>query len=549
MRSQRMGLMGVAVLGLTLVPPLLVAGPTPEKTLPASQAIRDAQALAAKIDQLIEAGWQENEAKPSQPAEDAEFLRRVFLDVTGRIPPVSEVHAFLANKSPTKRLERVDDLVGRAGYVENNTHLWRALMIPQNNNQQVQFFAPQLEIWLRKQFRDNRPYDQMVRELLTAVVVPNPRGPQRGQPASAFEPTPAAFYQANELKPENLAASTSRLFLGVKLECAQCHDHPFAKWTKKQFWEYAAFFSGIEPQQARSPAREVPDRHTIKIPGTDKEVTARFLDGKEPAWKADASTRTVLAEWMTTAENPYFARNAVNRVWAHFFGIGLIEPVDEPGDDNPPSHPVLLELLAREFTDHKFDLKFLIRAITASRAYQLSSVATDAGQDDPRLFARMAVKGLTPEQLFDSLALATGYTEQDNPNQRFNPFGFNSPRAEFLAKFNNPSEKRTEHQTSILQALALMNGKFIADATSIERSRSLGAIAEMPWATTPGRIEALYLATLSRKPRPHEAERMLKYVETGGAAKTDQPTAEQKNTALADVLWVLLNSSEFIVNH
>src|SRR5262249_35653011 len=151
------------------------------------------------------------------------------------------------------------------------------------------------------------------------------------------------------------------------------------------------------------------ERKTIKIGGTEKEVTARFPDGKEPKWKG--STRDTLADWMTAPENPFFARNAANRLWAHFFGTGLIEPVDEPSDQNPPSHPELLDLLAREFAAHDFDLKFLIRAIALSKAYQLSSAASHESQDDPRLFARMAVKGMTPEQLFDSLAQATGFED------------------------------------------------------------------------------------------------------------------------------------------
>jgi Protein of unknown function (DUF1553)/Protein of unknown function (DUF1549) len=335
------------------------------------------------------------------------------------------------------------------------------------------------------------------------------------------------------------------MFLGIKLECAQCHDHPFAKWTRQQFWEYAAFFSGIQPGQQGNffaGGQDRPDLRQLKIAGTDKVVQARFLDGTEPEWRAGSNTRVTLADWMTRADNPFFARAAANRLWSHFFGIGLTEPVDEPADDNPPSHPELLDDLARQLAEHQFDIKFLIRAILTSKAYQLTSAGGDPGQDDPRLFARMAIKGLTPEQLFDSLAQATGYRE---PPRSLDPRAFlfngNTPRGDFLSKFASQG-KRTEHQTSILQALALMNGRFVGDATSLERSEVLAAVIDAPFLDTAQRIEALYLASLTRKPTTGETARMLRYVEGGGAKKDPK-------TALADVFWVLLNSSEFLLNH
>src|SRR5262249_1011933 len=157
------------------------------------------------------------------------------------------------------------------------------------------------------------------------------------------EPTPLAFYQFNEYKPENLAAATSRLFLGVKLECAQCHDHPFARWKRDQFWEYAAFFAGIQVRgRGLGQGQETYTQHELAIPGTERKVQARFLDGKAPEWKDGVSTRQTLAEWLTSPDNPFFARAAANRIWTHFFGLGL-EPIDEPNDDNPPVHPELLD--------------------------------------------------------------------------------------------------------------------------------------------------------------------------------------------------------------
>jgi hypothetical protein len=521
-----------------LVPPTLRGGDF------ASPAVRDAQALAAKIDQRIAERWAKEGIKPAALADDAEFLRRVYLDLAGRIPRTSEAREFLEDKAPDKRARLIEKLLAGPGYVSHFTHVWRGLMLPEANN--LRFLDFNFSAWVGKQLREDVPYDQMVRELLTAPVVLN--GGQRGfaQPQGA---TPLAFYQAGEFKPENLAASSARLFLGLKLECAQCHDHPFAKHTRKQFWELAAFFAGIRAQGQNGFYQATEDKgetHQIKMPGTEKLIQARFPDGGEPQWKPGVSGRAALAEWMTGASNPYFARAAANRTWAHFFGIGLVEPFDEMGnEDNPPSHPELLDELGREFAAHRFDPKFLIRAIVNSKTYQLSSVTADARPEDLRVFRRMSLKALSGEQLFDSLSQATGYREPTNqPNVRFAFNNLGTPRAEFLQKFA-ANGKRTEPQTSILQALTLMNGKFVGDATdgtNLERTEMLAAVADAPFFDNSQRIEALYLATLSRRPHAEELSRMLRYVESGGARK--DPRA-----ALSDVFWALLNSTEFIVNH
>jgi len=218
------------------------------------------------------------------------------------------------------------------------------------------------------------------------------------------------------------------------------------------------------------------------------------------------------------------------------------------GSERVPSHPELLDLLAKEFADHKFDLKFVIRAIVASKAYQRTSARTHESQDDPTLFARMAIKGLTAEQLFDSVSQATGYQEARND---LGPFiiGPGTPRTEFVNKFSQQNEKVTEVQTSILQALALMNGKLIGDATNLDRSETLAAVADAPFLDTRGRIEALYLASLSRPPKPKELDRLVKYVEVNTAGGSASERERSQRLALADVFWALLNSGEFFLNH
>jgi hypothetical protein len=311
-----------------------------------------AQQLAARIDQLIAERWAADNIKPAPLADDAEFLRRLYLDLAGRIPRVIEVRGFLDETAPDKRQRAVDRLLENPDYshqyVNNFTNVWRALLVAQTNNQQVQFLIPSFEAWLRQHVRANTPYDELVRKLLTASVSFSARNP--GQMTNQREPSPLAFYQSNDLKPENLAASTTRLFLGVKLECAQCHDHPHDQWTRKQFWEYAAFFSGIRANMNGdfiTSVTENGESRSIKIPGKEQVVLAHFLDGSEPRWEPETVARVALAQWITDSKNPYFARTAVNRLWAHFFGIGLIEPVDELKDDNAPSHPELLDEICR----------------------------------------------------------------------------------------------------------------------------------------------------------------------------------------------------------
>jgi hypothetical protein len=502
---------------------------TPTKSATKAQPL-DAPALAARIDQLIGARITEAGAKPAPAADESEYLRRVYLDLAGRIPKAMRVRDFLDDPAPDKRQRLVESLFSEPAYVNHFTNFWRGLLIPPNNNQQARVALGPFEQWLRDRVRENMPYNQFVRELLTAPAGGMGMGRQ-GMNSNA--PSPVAFYQANELKPENLAGSTSRLFLGVRLECAQCHDHPHANWTRQQFWEYAAFFSGVQ-------GPDVPGKRLLTIPGTEKSVSARFLDGKEPKWDAGVLSRAALAEWMTVTDNPYLARTAANRMWAHFFGTGICEPVDDMGEQNPPSHPELLDELARQLVLHQYDLQYLIRAITGSQAYQRTSVCSHPSQKDLHLFARMAVKGMTPEQLFDSFVEATGYEEKAEPPSP-NGFPSNSLRAQFLARFSS-QERPTEHHTSILQALALMNGKFIQDVTNLDRSKNLAAIVDFPAASTADRVESLFINTLSRKPRPEELSRFVNYVNTGGPRG-------QEAAALADVFWVLLNSAEFRFNH
>jgi hypothetical protein len=515
-------------------------------------AADDVAKLAAEIDRLIEARWRASSARPADRADDAEFLRRVWLHIGGSIPPVATTRAFLADESSDKRRRMVDELLESSGYVVHFTRTWRRAMLPETESDlQTRFVVPGFEAWLREKLASNVPYDRLVREI---VATPLESGNQQDYFQRLQSASPLAFFQAKQVAPENLAAATSRIFLGVRIECAQCHDHPFDKWKRDQFWSYAAFFAGIERQRQGDfigVVREIEDRREINVPDSGRVVQATYLDGSQPQWRFRVGPRQTLADWLTSRDNPLFARAAVNRMWGHFFGVGIVEPIDDFTETNPPSHPELLDLLAQEFAAHDFDLKFLIRAITASRAYQLTSRQGDASQDLPLTFARMSLQGLSPEQLYDSLLQASGAYEPFQTNRAF-IFG-GSPQGDFLESFADEGAPKTDRETTILQALAMMNGAQVAQATSPQAKGTLGAVVDAPFLDTAGRIEALYLAALSRPPRAEELQRLVAYVD-GDSAASESPEGNKEgkhasSSRLGNVFWALLNSTEFLMNH
>jgi hypothetical protein len=510
----------------------------------AAAAPPDPQAVADRIDARILAALDADKVTPAGPASDAEFLRRVTLDVLGRIPTVAEARAFLADQSPDKRERLVDRLLASPQAVNHAAAVWRAALVPQAaTNPDVQHLNVSLEAWLRDRLRAGRRADELARDLLTAPLDYLARDPAN-RPLPAPGPSPLAFYQANDLKPETVAAGVSRILLGVKIECAQCHDHPFDKWTQKQFWQTAAFFAPVTPidgNEKPRPLAELLRRRSVAVNDTKEVAAPGFLDGGTPDWVAEPDPRRAFAAWATAKANPFFARATANRVWAQFFGVGLVDPVDDFNPENPPSHPELLDDLAAALKDADFDTAVLVRAITRTAAYRRTSKGTDPAQDPPRRFARMAVKGLTPEQLFDSLALATGYREEVPAAARA-AFGFTktSPRGQFLAKFAGGGQ-RTDAQTSILQALGLMNGAWITRQTDPEQGETLVAVADAPFLDDAGRVEALFLATVSRYPTAAEREKFVRHVTQDGPAG--------RKARLADVLWALVNSQEFLLNH
>jgi catechol 2,3-dioxygenase-like lactoylglutathione lyase family enzyme len=352
---------------------------------------RTPQALAARMDAHLADSLRATKAVAAPAAGDAEFLRRVYLDLVGRIPTAVEARRFLDDRSAGKRTRLVESLLASAGHRAHTAQVWRALLVPQ---------------------------------------------------------------------------ATANLRTQQRLECAQCHDHPFDKWTRQQAWEAAAFFAGVAPLEPEvRPAPGLANRREPVTPGTSTRVTARFLDGSSPDRK-EPDPRRAFADWLTRRDNPYFARVMANRVWANLFGVGLVDPVDEWGPHNPPSHPKLLDELAAAYAAAGFDARFLVRAITASAAYRRTSRLTHPSQTDPRALARMNVKGLSAEQLFDSLATATGYRDPvPLASRAVAGWPARSPRGQFLDRFGG-GPARLDMQVSILQALALMNGEWLARQTN-----------------------------------------------------------------------------------
>ncbi len=517
---------GQGTASLTTVVVLLFAG-----TAVAGPA--DPSELAARIDARAEAHWKADKIKPAPLAADAEFMRRACLDITGRIPRIAEVHEFLGDRSTDKRVKLIEKLLDDPRFSLHFANILRAELAPEISSvPEAAAFQAGFEAWLRPRLRAGAGYDKLVRELLMVPIpaegtdsVPVLRDPRK--------PNPLAFYAVKDARPENLAAAVTRSLLGIRLECAQCHDHPFAKWKQGQFWGQAAFFAGLQRKGKGmfAPLSEVVDRHELAPPSGRGVLQAEFLDGSQPKWPTGIAPRAVLAEWITAPDNPYFARAMVNRLWGQFFGAGLVDPVDDFRDDNPPCDPELLDDLARSFVKADFDLRWVIQAICMTRLYQRTSVRDDPRQDEGGMPARMRVKPLTGEQFFDNFALATGYRDDQDKG---------AARRQFLTRFAS-TDLAAEPETSVQQALTMRNGPFVAWATDPDACPTLIAVTQTPGMTLAQRIEALYLATLSRKPTEAELARTQRFV-----SKAER---DQEAQRLGDVFWMLLNTAEFRSNH
>lgn len=483
--------------------------------LAAAQPV-DVPAMRARVDQLLAERWKVEGMTPAPITSDAEFLRRVHLDLIGRVPKVADVRAFLADTRPDKRLRYIDKLLDNPSHILHAADRWQQILLANNVDAQIRQF-PSLLNWLVDQFTANTPYNEMVRELITTE-------------GSIQGPGPQLFFAAAGNRPEEMASTTARAFLGVRLECAQCHDHPFDDWKQADYWGYAAFFARVGPQQPRWSANVTTmPTGEVHLPNQSDPVRPKFLQGDEIDPKYEAQRRRLLAEWITARDNPYFAKATVNRVWAQFFGRGLVEPVDDMRASNLASHPQLLDELADFFVASNFDLWQLHRVLAGTQAYQLSS-AVASGNARPELFSAMALKPLTAEQLYDSIRSIGLVADSEANNRR---------QDRFFVTFGSPVTTAGEYTAGIPQALTLMNGDTVRQI--VQESPLLRALS-LPALTDRDRVEVMFLASLSRFPGDEELVQCLQML-------SDAQQPDDRQRAYSNILWSLVNSAEFAFNH
>jgi hypothetical protein len=474
---------------------------------------------------------------PSAPVDDATYLRRASIDVIGRLPTPEEVRAFLADSSPDKRARLVDRLLDRPEYADHWANKWVDLLRP--NPYRVGLKAVlNLDGWVRDAFRRNLPYDRFVREIVTA----------RG---STFEQGPATIFR-DRREPEEIAPLVSQLFLGIRLECAKCHHHPFESWSQEQFYEFAAYFgrvgrkgTGLSPPI--SGGEEIvfaAKSGAVKHPLTGKVLPPKPLFGSAPIGDdPESDPREALARWMTSTENPYFARVIVNRIWADLMGRGIVDPVDDLRATNPPSNGPLLDALADDFRRHGYDLKHLIRTILASSVYSLRSEPDERNVADTRNFSRHYRQRLRAEVLMDAIADVTEVPDRfDASPERSRAVTIWTHRVPslFLDTFGRPDPNQDPPcertgDSAVVQALHLMNAPDLhAKLTSDD-----GRVARLAKGDKPPRavVEELYLLTFGRFPTAEER--------TLGESLFADPGASRRG-AIEDLLWALMNSAEFV---
>ncbi len=461
-----------------------------------SAAANDHPQMARRIDELLAAEWKTAGVAPAPTASDGEFLRRAYLDLTGVIPRVSEVREFLADERADKRELLIAQLLASPRYATHMATTWRNRILPLGVDPERSREAVGLQKWLRTRFAKNLRYDNLVGELLLAIG-----GDELG---------PALYFQANDLSPEKLAGSSAELFLGLKLQCAQCHDHPFADWSQRDFWGLAAFFARVKAADERMMMMRTSyrlvdaDKGDVRLPESNEIVPPKYPRGDAASDEERKSRRTQLALWMTSRDNQYFSRAAVNWAWTHMFGRGLVDSLDNIDPAQPTAQTKLLDELATYFVDSGFDVRNLWRTLASTQAYQLSSQHDDPEAAEPQLFARMLSKSLTPEQLYDSLIVlappaSTGGMAYGSTVGPASMLDEDPARTEFVRRMRPPPGSVTEYRAGTLQALMLMNGRTTAETTSHDSSSLLGAL-DSPFMTGEDQVESLFLAALARGP-------------------------------------------------
>jgi hypothetical protein len=497
------------------------------------------------IDKLVNAKLRRIEILPSDLTTDEEFLRRVSYDVIGLPPTADKVRAFLVDKRPDKRVRVIDALLDRPEHAEHWALKWGDLL-------KIRFDLLGekgtwgMYRWLRDSVAANRPFDRFVREILTAE--------------GSCAQNPAANYWRAFQNPDEAAEATVQVFLGVRLMCAKCHDHPFEKWVQRDYYGMAAFLAQVGRKTGRRPQDLVifcnPVPAKAGHPRTGESLDPKFLAGKSVPVGAGQDARKLLADWMTRKDNPYLARATVNRLWSHLFGRGIIDPVDDIRSSNPPVNGPLLDALAADFLARRFDVRHMLRTMLNSRTYQLSARVNRFNADDHLNFSHAVPRRLSAEQLLDTVSRATGIPE--NFTARYAGAGTvalpaggvragqlpdRQLTAEMLDLFGRPKGESTcacerHEEASMTQALHFINGRSLNRRLANPSGR-VALLAKNPNVTDGEIVETLYLTVVCRKPTAAESALWQKHF----SATKDRLKAGQ------DLMWVLFNPKEFLFNH
>ncbi|MFO0905206.1 MAG: DUF1549 and DUF1553 domain-containing protein [Pirellulales bacterium] len=526
-------------------------------SLPVESAA-DEPRLRDVIDAEIEATWPREKVAPAPPTTDAEFLRRVSLDLIGVVPTPDEAVAFLDDGAADKRERLIERLLTDPRYARHQADLWDVILFSRHPPGYETDKRDGIQHWLREQFSQNVPYDQMVRSLLKAE-------------GNSAEDGPPLFYAQYRNQPEDASEVVSQTFLGVQLQCARCHDHPFESWTQLDFYGMAAFLARVQivslgkkddltkfvvaekstgdilftgpakDQQAGKKGEPVKPKFLLGEPLAEPSTPEgfkepKFEDNKLPP-KPHFSRKDQLAEWIARPDNPFFARAIANRLWAQYLGRGLVHPIDNMSPSNAPSHPELLEKLAAALVAQKFDLRWFTRELVSSRAYQRSSRGA-ASDPQPRWYEYARTRPLSAEELIDSWRAAAWYDEVEKQankapgKNRFQPI----ERDYMIRFFGTPNSGAGDFQGGLHEHLFLNNGPL-----SVLLSGKGGLVDWLQSSSdsVEKKIERLYLSVLTRRPTADETARAATFLAEG----------DGKQPRWQDVAWALMTCSEFRFNH
>jgi len=469
----------------------------------------------------------------SELSTDTEFLRRAYLDTIGKLPTGQEVKAFQNDPAPNKRAKLIDELVARPEFADFWALKWADVLHVKDETLKERG-ARAYHAWLRESIATNKPMDQFAREILTAS------GP-------TFTNAPANYFRAVD-EPQVLSEMTAQVFMGVRMGCAKCHNHPFERWTQDEYYQFAAFFSQVQRKSGT-----VKEEETVSLNPhgevthlrTGQVMRPKLLGAEFAQVEKGADRRPALANWLTTKENPFFAKAMANRVWANLLGRGIVEPIDDFRDSNPPLNEALLDAMSKDFAEHNFDLKYLVRTIMNSRTYQLTSRTLPLNADDSLYFSHAVTRMLQAEVLADAVSQITGVPDEfpGYPAEtRAVQLAGTKARTPFLKTFgrpdrNLPCECEREKDPNLFQALALISGRDVHGKLKHESGRIAQLARSQP--NDSAVVDELYLSALSRQPSAKEKREWLSYL----------GKAPDRQQALEDLGWVLMNSKEFLFRH